>query len=43
MLAIYQSSKVLLYYIEFILKFNYLLLEFIKMYLLEFIIKKLII
>lgn len=40
MLAMYQASKFMLYYIEFILTFNYSVLEFIKIHVLELAIKK---
>ena len=36
----YQASKFMLYHIEFILTFNYSVLEFIKIYVLELAIKK---
>ena len=38
--AMYQASKFMLYHIEFILTFNYSVLEFIKIYVLELAIKK---
>ena len=40
MLAMYHASKFILYHIELILKFNYSILEFIKVYVLELAIKK---
>lgn len=39
-LAMYQASKFMLYHIEFILTFNYSILEFIKIYVLDLAIKK---
>ena len=36
----YHASKFILYHIELILEFNYSILEFIKVYVLELAIKK---